>query len=177
MLRPLWTVAGMPRTRRSDVAEREPGDRALTAKESRLVEVALQAASEGKILTRQSLGEAAGFGKGEGARVSASRALRRPAVRQALLQGLRETAQADVGDAYAVLRHVARSARSTRDRVVAAREVLSIAGVTGSEGGYTGPPVALQIVFRSPDAAALLQAAPVMHAIPQRPAVPHMAEE
>ncbi|MBR0661341.1 hypothetical protein [Neoroseomonas oryzicola] len=167
----------MPRGQRSDATPADPANRPLTERQRRLVEIALQAASDGRLLSRRQLGEASGFGSGDVARVQASRTLGLPHVRAAIVAGVREQAQTDAADSYATLRFIARKARSTRDRLGAAREVLSIAGVTGSEGGYTGPPVALQIVFRSPDAAALLQAAPVVHAVTQRPAVPHMAEE
>ena len=167
----------MPRKRRSPVAERDPADRPLTPRQQRLVDIALAAGSEGRHLSRKQLGEAAGFGKGEAARVTAARTLTLPNVRAAIVQGIRETAQSDAADTYATLRLIARKARSTRDRVVAAKEVLTIAGVTGDAGGYSGPPVAIQIVFRT-DAARLLEAPPAaLGPALRRPENSHMAED
>ncbi|MBW6397626.1 hypothetical protein KPL78_07210 [Roseomonas sp. HJA6] len=129
--------------------------RTLTERQQRLVDIALAAGSEGRHLTRQQLGEAAGFGKGEVARVTATRTLGLPHVRAALMEGIRETAQGDVADSYATLRFVARKARSTRDRVMAAREVLILAGVSG-EPAYTGPAVKIEIILKDPVARAML---------------------
>jgi hypothetical protein len=136
----------MPRKRRSAVATTDPAERPLTPRQQRLVDIALAAGSEGRHLTRMQLGEAAGYGKGEVARTTAVRTLALPNVRAAIINGIREQAQGDAADAYATLRFVARKARSTRDRITAAKEVLGLAGVVG-DAAHTGPGVTIQFHF------------------------------
>ncbi len=154
----------MARHPRSAVAVADTPDRALTERENRLVTVICAAAMEGKSLTRQEAGEAAGFGSGESARVSASRALPRPAVRQALLAHLRETAEVGAPDAFAVLRHVAASPGSQRDRLLAARELLSLAGLVGEPGPRVGT-VTLELHMR-PEYVRALNAPPHVSVVP-----------
>lgn len=163
----------MPR-KRSAVARTDPTNRPLTSREKRLVELLVAAASEGRDLSRQELGEAAGYGSGESARVQTYRALARPRVRAAIIAALRDAAQADAPGAYGVLRHVARTARSTRDRVTAASRLLEVAGVVGGDRVATGPAVMVQIAFRT-DAAELLRRPPeavVPGVLPSQPIPP-----
>ena len=158
----------------------DPG-RSLTTREAALVEIITRAASEGRDITREEAGRLAGYGgSDESARVQASRALSRPAVRNALVERIRELAQADVPFAYGVIRHVAAKAGSTRDKLGAASKLLDVAGVTGGNGQATGAGVAIQIVFRT-DAGALLvqseQARPERQAIPATAGVIHSLAE
>lgn len=144
----------------SAVSRSSDPDRSLTTREAALVEIITRAASEGRDITREEAGRLAGYGgSDESARVQASRALARPAVRQALMERIRELAQADVPFAYSVIRHVAAKAGSTRDKLGAASKLLDVAGVTGASGSAGGPGVAIQIVFRT-DAGALLAQPP-----------------
>lgn len=123
----------MTRKNTPAVSKRDPSARAITPRQQRLINVLIASASEGKSLSKQELGEAAGFGKGETARTETYRTLKRPAVRAALLAGIAEAAQIDAPGAYAVLRHVADNARSTRDRVTSARTILEMAGAVGGQ--------------------------------------------
>jgi hypothetical protein len=127
----------------------------FTARQQRLVDVALAAESEGRHLTRQRLGVAAGFGKGEAARVTATRTPHLAARPQRHRGRHPGDSAGDAADAYATLRFVARKARATRDRVIAAREVLGLARVAG-EAAFTGPAVQVHIVLKDPVAAAQL---------------------
>lgn len=134
------------------------GERRLTPQERRLVEVIVEAASEGKALTRGEAGKLAGYGgTDESARVQASRALARPEVRNALINGIREAAQSDVGSSYAVIRHLTDRAESGRVKLDAAREHLLIAGVRAADEGPRGPAVAIQVVFQHGGGARLAQ--------------------
>lgn len=175
-LRLLWTVPDMARRKRS-AGTVAPSASDLTTKEAALVSVVVEAAAEGKRFpTRQEIGTRAGYGVGETARVQASRALRRPHVRDAIQAGIRETAGVDVAAAYLTIRNAAAKAPSARDRITAAGKILDIAGMAGA--GPQGAGVAIEIVFRSPDAAAMLRAAPVaLDMTMQRPALAHMGED
>lgn len=146
----------------SAVSRPSDPDRSLTPREAALVEVITRAASEGRDITREEAGRLAGYGgSDESARVQASRALARPAVRNALVERIRELAQADVPFAYSVIRHVADKAKSTRDKLGAASKLLDVAGVTGGNGQVNGAGVAIQIVFRTDAGALLAQPQPV----------------
>lgn len=79
--------------------------------------------------------------------------LAHPNVRAAIVNGIREQAQGDAADAYATLRFVARKARSSRDRVLAAEKVLDLAGVAG-EPAHTGPGIQVNVMLTDPVAAA-----------------------
>lgn len=132
-----------------------PGERDLTEKEQRLIEAIVHAASRGATITREQAGTAAGYGRGEIARIQASRALQRPVVRAALMQALQEAAQVDVAGSLAVLRHLERKAKSERVRLDAALGGLRIGGLDAQQQANNGPGVAIQIVFKT-DAGALL---------------------
>jgi len=123
------------------------GPDGLNHREHHLVEVIVQAASEGIELTREQAGTAAGYGEGETARTSASRALSRPEVRDVLMKRLREIAGVDASASYAVLRHVASRGRSERTRVDAALAVARIGGLDVPQvvGGGAGVVLNLQI--------------------------------
>lgn len=147
-------------------------ERDLTEKEQRLIEAIVHAASRGASVTREQAGTAAGYGRGEVARIQASRALQRPAVRAALTQALQEAAQVDAASSLAVLRHLERKAKSERVRLDAALGGLRIGGLDAQQAASGGQGVAIQIVFRT-DAGALLAQPP--RAVPnvqidQRPA-------
>jgi hypothetical protein len=73
------------------------------------------------------------------------------------VKGIRETAQGDVADSYATLRFVARAAKSTRDRIMAARETLDLAGVAREATPIGGHGIQLQIVLTDPVAVASFQ--------------------
>jgi hypothetical protein len=137
----------MARKRRNPVAHSTSATD-LTPKEAALVRAILDAAAEGKTFpTRTQLGSMAGYGVGEVARTSACRALARPHVREAIQEGVRQIAGADVGAAYQTLRLAAAKAPSTRDRITAAGRMLDLAGMAGA--APQGPAVAIQIVFRN----------------------------
>lgn len=109
-LRAVWMVNRMARRKRS-AGTVVPSTSDLTTKERALVDLVISAAAEGKRFpSRQELGTAAGYGLGESARVQASRALRRPHVRDAIQAGIRETAGVDVAAAYLTLRNAAAKA-------------------------------------------------------------------
>lgn len=166
----------MTRLRRSPATSATQAGK-LTPKEAALVQAILDVAAEGKPFpTRAELGTQAGYGVGDVARVQASRALARQHVRDAIARGIRETAGVDVGLAYSALRLAAAKAGSARDRIAASREILNLAGLTGADS-YGGAPVTVQIVFRTPEAAAVLQAAPAPHTAPVIEATPHMSED
>lgn len=174
---PLLTLMRQVCPMRSAVAPRDKPDLPLTTREAALVRILIDAASDGRSLTRGEAGKLAGYsGNDETARVQASRALSKPKVRAALIDGIRDAAQVDVAAAYAVLRHVADRARSTRDRLGAASKHLDLAGLTGGPSLGMGAGVAVQIVFRS-DAGALLvqseQARPDAQAIRGVQAIDH----
>lgn len=137
----------------------------LTEREAKLVEVIIQAASEGRSITREQAGTAAGYEAGDGARVSAHRALKRPDVRKALMEGLRECAQVDAADAYAVLRHLASAGRSERVRADVALNLARMGGLDAPQGFGGGGGVAVQIVFRT-DVGTLLTQPVVGHTQP-----------
>lgn len=135
---------------------------ALTEKERRLVDVIVHASSRGTELTREQAGTAAGYGRGEVARVQASRALQRPHVRAALMDGLRECATIDAAASYGVLRHLGRKATSERVRLDAALAVARIGGLDQGTAPPPGPGVVLNLHL-DPALATLLaqrQAAP-----------------
>ncbi|MCK8785225.1 hypothetical protein M0638_12600 [Roseomonas sp. NAR14] len=123
--------------------------RALTEKEQRLVDAIVHAASRGASVTREQAGTAAGYGRGDVARIQASRALARPAVRAALTKALQEAAQIDAASSLAVLRHLERRATSERVRLDAALAGLRIGGLDQSAQQATGAGVTVQIVFRT----------------------------
>lgn len=177
-LRPLWTVAVMARKRRSAVAK-APHAADLTPKEAALVRVMVEAAVEKKAFpTREQAGCLAGYGSGETARVSASRALSRPHVIEAIQEGVRKTAGGDVAAMYHTLRNAAVKAPSARDRITAAAKVMDIAGMTGA--GPMGPAVAIQVVFAHGGGARLAQlAADAGHptTIERQPVLAHIAED
>lgn len=151
----------MARHPRSAVATKQQSARTLTDKEAALVAALVSSASEGKSLSRTEAGMLAGYGSGETARVSASRALSRPAVRAALVDGLKDAAVVDASAAYAALRHVTDKATSTRDRIAAARTTLEMAGLVGSPAAPIGPPITFTLNFKhSPDAARILSTPP-----------------
>ena len=133
--------------------------RRLTEKEARLVEVIVQAASRGVELTREQAGSAAGYGRGEVARVGAHRALARPEVRTALTEALRETASVDAAGAYAIVRHLARKASSDRVRLDAAVTGLRIGGVDMQSISPSGPSITLNLALPPNLTALVTQAA------------------
>jgi hypothetical protein len=160
----------MPRRKRPAIVARSlaPG---LAPKQAQLVQVVLDAAAAGgRFPTRQQLGERAGYGSGEAARVSASRTLALDHVREAIAVGLRQMAQVDAALAYSSLRIAAGNANSARDRIAASREILHFAGMSGP-APHNGPAVAIQIVFRNRELAETLasrtgQAVQVVDAVP-----------
>jgi hypothetical protein len=119
----------------------------LTPKEAALVRVTVEAASDGIELTREQAGTLAGYGTGEVARASASRAFGRPEVRSALMKAMREVAGVDAAASYALLRHVSSRGRSERTRVDAALAVARIGGLDTPQvvGGGAGVVLNLQI--------------------------------
>jgi hypothetical protein len=144
---------------RRPVTQQNP-NRTLTQREQALVEIYAQAAADGRDITRTDAGRLAGYsGTTESSRIQASRALARPAVRNALMERIKELAQADVPFAYGVIRHVAAKATSTRDKLGAASKLLDVAGMTGGTGAQSGPGVAIQIVFQTQAGAVLAQPA------------------
>jgi hypothetical protein len=144
-------VRSMPRRPRSPVTTTD-ANRALTSKERALVNALVEAAADKKAIpSRETLGTLAGYGKGETARVSASRALRRPPVRNAIAQGIRENASVDVAAMYITLRNAGLRAPSARDRIAAASKVLDLAGLGGGTTP-SGPPVVVQITLNDPQA-------------------------
>ena len=187
--RSVWMVTAMARTRRSGVTG-TPTTPRLTPKEAALVRVMIEAAVEKKAFpTREQAGALAGYGQGEVARVSASRALSRPHVIEAIQEGVREVAGADVAAMYHTLRNAAVKAPSARDRIAAASKVLDLAGMAGT--GQVGPAVTFQLVFshtKAEDCALMKYASPEQRAnlvfvgpdqrqAMQRPALSHMAED
>lgn len=174
--RSVWMVTAMARTRRSAVTSKDEPT-SLTTKERALVQTILDAAAEGtKFPTRQQLGSLAGYGTGDTARTQCCRALTRPHVRLAIREGLEQIAGVDVARSYQTLRLAAERAPSHRDRIAAAGRILDLAGM-GRPDGSMGSGVAIQIVFKSAEAVALLHAPPVPRQAMQRPALSHMAED
>ncbi len=132
----------------------------LTTKENALVQAILDAAAEGATFpTRRELGTTAGYGQGESARIQCSRALTRPHVRLAIREGLEQIAGVDVARSYQTLRLASEKAPSHRDRIAAAGKILDLAGM-GRPDGPNGAAVAIQIIFKNPEAAALLTTPP-----------------
>jgi hypothetical protein len=127
---------------RSDVTRTTRG---LTANEARLVEVIATAAEQGKTLSRLDAGELAGYGKGETARVQASRALAREPVRKALLDRARDVIAMDALHAAAMIRHV-RQTGSRGQQLTASVETLKLTGMGASEAPAGGT-IAVQVVL------------------------------
>lgn len=150
-------------TARTDVAAEQ---HRLTDKEARLIEAITEASSQGKTLTREEAGTAAGYGSGDTARISATRALKRPHVRAALMVSLREAAQVDAAGSLAVLRHLERNARSERVQLDAAFGGMRIGGLDTQQQAYTGPGVVMQLVFKH-GGGSLLTQPPAQPAKPQ----------
>lgn len=129
---------------RSDVTRQSRG---LTANEARLVEVIAAAAEQGKTLSREEAGTLAGYGSGETARVSASRALAREPVRKALLERARDVIAMDALHAAAMLRHV-RESGSRAQQLTASVETLKLTGLGAPDpGGMSGQMIAVQVVL------------------------------
>lgn len=126
-------------------SEVSSGPRGLTGKESQLVAIIVEAASQGRRLTREQAGTAAGYGRGETARVQASRALARKPVREALMDALREIAAVDAAGAYAVVQRLMTASKSDRVRLDAANLHLRVAGMDQPLPGPTGPSVMLNL--------------------------------
>lgn len=148
---------------RSREATRYDGRNApLTEKQQRLVTAIVEAASRGNHISREAAGTAAGYGKGDVARVSASRSLGLPAVRQALMVALRDAAQVDAAGSYATLRWLERRAPSHRVRLDASLAGLRVAGLDQGGQAQGGGGVAIQIVFRHVDGTTLAQPAQVV---------------
>jgi hypothetical protein len=111
---------------------------ALTDKQAAVVEALCTAAEKGIELNRQTLGELAGYGKGETARVGAQRALGHPLVREAIMERLKAMALMDAPAALATLRQV-RATGTTSNRLTAAVESLRIAGLGGEQAANVAP--------------------------------------
>lgn len=138
-----------------------PADKPLTERQQRLVEVLIAAAAEGKELSREEAGRLAGYGgTPECSRTSTYTALKQPNVRRALIEAAQIANQTQVPAYLAAVRHIAGKAKSTRDRLGAARLGMEMAGMVGQ--GATGAAVAgagvrLQIVLTDPVALASFQ--------------------
>lgn len=141
------------------VAPPSERQRALTPKERMLVDVVAEAAGQGRELTNSQAGTLAGYGTGETARVAASRAFKRPEVRAALLNRVREVSQETVAAPFAVIRHLATASTSQRTRLEAATKHLAMAGMMDAEAGARGPAVAIQIVLQQGSGTRLAQVA------------------
>lgn len=138
-----------------------PADKPLTERQQRLVEVLIAAAAEGKELSREEAGRLAGFGgTPECSRTSTYAALKQPNVRRALIEAAQIANQTQVPAYLAAVRHIAGRAKSTRDRLGAARLGMEMAGIVGpgtAGAAVAGAGIRMQIVLTDPVAAASFQ--------------------
>jgi hypothetical protein len=133
-------------------------DKRLTDNERRLVDVIADAAARRVKLSRTEVGTLAGYGQGEPARVSATRALARPHVRAALMEAAAGIIAEGAPDAAAMLRHVVQDG-ARPDAPTVALELLKLSGMGAPEGGAGGM-IAVQVVLPGDLGAILTQAAP-----------------
>lgn len=140
----------MARTTRYAVTRTDASARDLTERERKLVDALLSAASTCQKLSIAEAARLAGYAPGDSGRVTAHAALRRPAVRQAILAGIPAVAGGDAIHSYFELRKLVSKGRNERERLAAIRLQMSIAGIAGVNGGeqpFNGPAVAIQFVL------------------------------